>query len=66
LEQKYQRVLGNAGITIAARISYVVLLGALFTWYLLARAVKAGLDAVEPVRVNVTEPNMRIILNFDH
>lgn len=33
------RVLGDAGVSLAARVSYAVVLGPVFAWYLLARSV---------------------------
>jgi hypothetical protein len=44
------KVMGEAGKALAARLSYAILLGPVFAWYLLARGViiltKAG-DEVE-------------------
>lgn len=39
LEQACTRVAGEAGVALAARLSYAVLLGPVFAWYLLARGV---------------------------
>jgi hypothetical protein len=50
LEQACMKVMGEAGKALAARLSYAILLGPVFAWYLLARGViiltKAG-DEVE-------------------
>lgn len=64
MEQAYERVLGDAGVALASRISYAVLLGPVFAWYLLARAVKAGLDVAEPEQVKVSTATRRIVLSF--
>jgi hypothetical protein len=39
LEQACTRVAGEAGIALAARLSYALLFGPMFAWYLLARGV---------------------------
>ena len=39
LETAFVRVLGEAGISLASRVSYAVLLGPIFAWYMLARGV---------------------------
>lgn len=39
LEMAFTRVLGNSGVRLASRVSYALLLGPLFAWYLLARSV---------------------------
>jgi hypothetical protein len=41
LAQACVRVLGDSGVALAARISYALLLGPVFAWYLLARGVMA-------------------------
>ena len=41
LEQAFVRVLGESGVSLASRVSYAVILGPVFAWYLLARAVMA-------------------------
>jgi len=35
----FTRVLGDAGVALAARVSYALVLGPVFAWYLLARGV---------------------------
>jgi len=35
----FTKVLGDAGVALAARVSYAVVLGPVFAWYLLARGV---------------------------
>ncbi len=52
LQQAYTKVLGDAGTALAARIGYALLLGPVFAWYLLARAVKSGLNMAEPEKIN--------------
>lgn len=47
LEVAYRKVLGEAGVALAARVSYALLLGPVFAWYLLARGVMAGMNAVQ-------------------
>lgn len=37
LTEAFERVLGESGVSLAARVSYGVILGPLFAWYLLAR-----------------------------
>lgn len=39
LEQACVRALGDSGVALAARVSYALLLGPVFAWYLLARGV---------------------------
>lgn len=39
LEQACVRALGESGVALAARVSYALLLGPVFAWYLLARGV---------------------------
>jgi hypothetical protein len=47
LEQALQRVLGDSGVALAARLSYTVLFDALFAWYLLARGVLKIVQAAQ-------------------
>ena len=47
LELVYEKVLGDAGVKLVSRISYAVILGPLFAWYLLARGVKGLITNVE-------------------
>jgi hypothetical protein len=44
LQHVFQRVLGESGVSLTARVSYGLLLGPVFAWYLLARGV-LGLTA---------------------
>jgi hypothetical protein len=53
-----EKVLGDAGVQLASRIGYAVLLGPVFAWYLLARGV--GL-AVKQVTINT---NNRIAIIY--
>lgn len=39
LVQAFRRVMGETGVALAARVSYAVILGPMFAWYLLARGV---------------------------
>jgi hypothetical protein len=39
LQQACERVLGDSGVALASRLSYAVILGPVFAWYLLARGV---------------------------
>lgn len=50
LETAFHRVLGEAGVSIAARVAYGVVLGPIFAWYLLARGVIAITKGAEGSR----------------
>lgn len=39
LTTAFKRVLGDAGVSLAARVSYATILGSVLAWYLLARGV---------------------------
>jgi hypothetical protein len=39
LEKAFKRVMGEAGVALAARVSYAMILGPIFAWYLLARGL---------------------------
>ncbi len=41
------KVLGEAGLSLASRMSYALLLGPVFAWYLLARGVKGMVELAE-------------------
>jgi len=47
LELVYEKILGDAGVKLVSRISYAVVLGPLFAWYLLARGIKGLLTNIE-------------------
>jgi len=40
--------LGESGVALASRLSYAIVFGPLFAWYLLARGVKGIVTMVEP------------------
>ena len=44
----FEKVLGEVGISLASRISYALLFGPLFAWYLLARGVMGVLTIAAP------------------
>jgi len=48
LSLAYQKVLGETGIALSARVGYAILLGPLFAWYMLARGIKSGIDIAIP------------------
>jgi hypothetical protein len=47
LQQVFERVLGESGVSLTARVSYGLLLGPVFAWYLLARGVLGLTSAAE-------------------
>lgn len=47
-EKAYKKVLGDAGVRLASRMSYAVVFGPIFAWYLLARGVKGIVVMAEP------------------
>jgi hypothetical protein len=48
LEKVFEHTLGKSGIALASRLSYAIVFGPLFAWYLLARGVKGIVTMVEP------------------
>ena len=48
LEKVFEHILGKSGIALASRVSYALVFGPLFAWYLLARGVKGIVTMVEP------------------
>jgi hypothetical protein len=48
LEKVFEHILGKSGITLASRLSYAIVFGPLFAWYLVARGVKGIVTMVEP------------------
>ena len=48
LEKVFKHVLGEAGVTLASRLTYATIFGPLFAWYLLARGVKGMVEMVDP------------------
>jgi hypothetical protein len=48
LEQVFEKVLNDQGIALVSRLSYAVLFGPLFAWFLLARGVQGIVKSIEP------------------
>ena len=48
LEKVFEHTLGKSGIALASRLSYAIVFGPLFAWYLLARGVKGIVTMAEP------------------
>jgi len=48
LTKLFERVLGDAGVSLASRVSYGLVLGPIFAWYLLARGVMGVVAMAEP------------------
>ena len=48
LTKLFERVLGHAGVSLASRVSYGLVLGPIFAWYLLARGVMGVVAMAEP------------------
>ena len=61
LSLAYQKVLGEAGVALAARVGYAILLGPLFAWYMLARGIKSGIDVATP-KSSPTQPSTSHII----
>ncbi len=55
LERVFNHVLGETGLKLVSRISYGVVLGPLFAWWLLARGVKGLVTMVEPKNTTLIE-----------
>ena len=55
LEMVFEKVLGEAGIKLASRLTYAFVFGPLFAWWLLARGVKGIVEMVEPSRIKFIE-----------
>lgn len=47
LVEAFQHVLGESGVALASRVSYAVILGPVFAWYLLARGVMGISNAAQ-------------------
>ena len=47
LEKVFEHILRKSGIALTSRLSYAVVFGPLFAWYLLARGVKGIVTMVE-------------------
>jgi len=54
LEKAFEWSMGDAGVALASRISYAVIFGPVFAWYLLARGVIGVIKASE-------EPGPRVL-----
>ena len=48
LEKVFEHTMGKSGIALASRLSYALVFGPLFAWYLLARGVKGIVTMAEP------------------
>ena len=48
LEKVFEHILGKSGIALASRLSYAIVFGPLFAWYLLARGVKGIVKMADP------------------
>jgi len=48
LEKVFEHILGKSGIALTSRLSYAIVFGPLFAWYLLARGVKGIVTMAEP------------------
>lgn len=48
LQMVFQKVLGEQGLKLVAKVSYGFIFGPIFAWYLLAKGVKGLVVAVEP------------------
>jgi len=48
LEKVFEHTLGESGVALASRLSYAIVFGPLFAWYLLARGVKGIVTMAEP------------------
>ena len=57
----FERVLGEAGVALAARVSYAVVLGPVFAWYLLARGVMGLTQAAAGEEPAPDRPKRRLI-----
>ena len=55
LDRGFQHVLGEAGVSLASRLTYATIFGPLFAWYLLARGVKGIVVMAEPSRTVLIE-----------
>lgn len=47
LTKVFERTLGDAGVALASRVSYALVLGPVFAWYLLARGVLSVMSAAD-------------------
>ena len=61
LEKVFIQVLGNSGVKLVSRLSWAVLLGPMFAWWLLARGVGGMVDMASP---DTTNPQKTIKLAF--
>lgn len=61
LVQAFKRVMGEAGVALAARVSYAMILGPVFAWYLLARGVMGLTRAASENSQEVAPATRRLI-----
>ena len=64
LSLAYQKVLGEAGVALSARVGYAILLGPLFAWYILARGVKSGIEIAAPKLAPNRASSYYVIVDF--
>ena len=48
LEKVFEHTMGKSGVALTSRLSYAIVFGPLFAWYLLARGVKGIVTMAEP------------------
>jgi hypothetical protein len=51
LEKVFEHTMGKSGIALTSRLSYAIVFGPLFAWYLLARGVKGIVAMAEPENI---------------
>jgi hypothetical protein len=59
LNMVFRHVLGEAGLSLASRLTYATIFGPIFAWYLLARGVKGLVVMAEPSNTVLIEYNRR-------
>lgn len=59
LDLVFKHVLGEAGVSLAARLTYATIFGPIFAWYLLARGVKGLVVMAEPTSTVLIEYHRR-------
>lgn len=55
LEKVFLHVLGDSGVALASRVTYGLVFGSLFAWYLLARGIYLITQSLEPERPDSSE-----------
>ena len=58
LEKIFFHVLGESGVALASRVTYGIIFGPLFAWYLLARGIYLITQSIDTVSTNATEPKL--------